>query len=177
MITIALSTLYLSYNVKQESTNYNRVYDSFYDGLNYIYIIKEGNNYTTKQFDTKLELKNNIISYEETSEIKIVLLFIFGLFTVFLLIGFIMGLGDDELSWEFSDCWKNTLLSLVYCEFEDNKYYYLVLGRLLYTSNELLYKENIQYKISFTKFTDIMIYPKFETKRKKRNVLLDRLGI
>lgn len=181
-LAIALVTLYFSYNVDREMTTTNRVYTQFIDGRNHVnYVIKPGNNYEVKDFDKPLKVINNTITYKEMSDTRFVLLLIFWIAIIFLTIAFFMGLGsDEEISWEFKDCWLNALSTLIVCELEDGQYYYMVLGRLVYKSDRLYEKyrsDKLIERFNIYGFRDLMNYPKFKTKTETRNSKLDKLGI
>ena len=181
-LAIALTTLYFSYNVDKEMTTTNRVYAQFIDGKNHTnYVINSGNNYEVKDFEKPLKILNNTITYQETSDTRFVLLLIFWIAIIFLTIAFFMGLGsDEEISWEFKDCWLNALSTLIVCELEDGQYYYMVLGRLVYKSDRLYEKyrsDKLIERFNIYGFRDLMNYPKFKTKTETRNSKLDKLGI
>lgn len=181
-LAIALTTLYFSYNVDKEMTTTNRVYAQFIDGKNHTnYVINSGNNYEVKDFEKPLKIINNTITYKEMSDTRFVLLLIFWIAIIFLTIAFFMGLGsDEEISWEFKDCWLNALSTLIVCELEDGQYYYMVLGRLVYKSDRLYEKyrsDKLIERFNIYGFRDLMNYPKFKTKTETRNSKLDKLGI
>ncbi len=181
---VALITLYFSYNVDREMVTTNRVYAQFIDGknhTNYVVKDKDGNNYSLKNFDKPLKITNNTITYKETSTARFALLLIFWIAVILLVIAFFMGLnGIDEISWEFKDCWLNSLSTLIVCELEDGQYYYMVLGRLVYKSDKLYKKyrsDKLIERFNIYGFRDLMNYPKFKTKTETRNSKLDKLGI
>jgi hypothetical protein len=182
-LAIVLTTLYFSYNVDREMITTNRVYAQFIDGKNHInYVVKDGNNYSVKDFDKPLKITNNTITYKEMSDIRFVLLLVFWIAVIFLTIAFFMGLCDnsDDVSWEFRDCWLNALSTLIVCELEDGQYYYMVLGRLVYKSDRLYDKyrsDKLIERFNIYGFRDLMNYPKFKTKTETRNSKLDKLGI
>jgi hypothetical protein len=181
-LAVALITLYFSYNVKREMVTTNRVYAQFVDGKNHTnYVINSGNSYSVKKFNKPLKIVNNTITYQEMSDIRFTLLVIFWIAVIFLIIAFFMGLGSDEdISWEFRDCWLNALSTLIVCELEDGQYYYMVLGRLVYKSDRLYEKyrsDKLIERFNIYGFRDLMNYPKFKTKTETRNSKLDKLGI
>jgi hypothetical protein len=182
-LATALTTLYFSYNVDREMVTTNRVYAKFIDGKNHInYVVKDGNNYSVKDFDKPLKITNNTITYKEMNDIRFVLLLVFWIAVIFLVLAFFMGLGNnaDDISWEFRDCWLNALSTLIVCELEDGQYYYMVLGRLVYKSDRLYDKyrsDKLIERFNIYGFRDLMNYPKFKTKTETRNSKLDKLGI
>jgi hypothetical protein len=181
-LAIALTTLYFSYNVESKMTTTNRVYTQFVDDENHTnYVINSGIVYSVKNFNKPLKIVNNTITYQEMSDIRCVLLVIFWIDVIFLVISFFIGLsGDEEISWEFKDCWLNALSTLIVCELEDGQYYYMVLGRLVYKSDRLYEKyrsDKLIERFNIYGFRDLMNYPKFKTKTETRNSKLDKLGI
>ena len=181
-ILIASITLYFSYNVDREMTTTKRVYTQFTDGKNHInYVVSDGKNYSVKEFEKPLKITNNTITYQEMSNTRFVLLLIFWIAVIFLVIAFFIGLGnDEEVSWEFRDCWLNALSTLIVCELEDGKYYYMMLGRLVYKSDKLYEKyrsDKLVERFNIYGFRDLMNYPKFKTKTQTRNSKLEKLGI
>jgi hypothetical protein len=182
-LAIALTTLYFSYNVDREMTTTKSVHAKFTDSKNHInYVVSsDKENFSVKEFDKPLKITNNTITYKETSDIRFVLLLIFWIAVIILVIAFFMGLGsDDDISWEFRDCWLNALSTLIVCELEDGQYYYMVLGRLVYKSDKLYEKyrsDKLIERFNIYGFRDLMNYPKFKTKTETRNSKLDKLGI
>jgi hypothetical protein len=67
---------------------------------------------------------------------------------------------------------------LIYCEEEDGFFYYFALGRLISkrdTQISRYYKPNRELKING--FRDLFICPKYQTKKSKRETLLNKIGI
>lgn len=142
----------------------------------YIYFFEEGDNrYSTIVTDEPL--KNNTYVYKDTQDGYIWLQGLGWIFIVVLVVAFFIGLGDDEVSWEFKECFEKSLSFLIYCEFEDNKFYYFALGRLLRKTDRQLndYYGNIAHELNIRSFSDILNCPKFKTKSQRRGELLDKL--
>ena len=145
-------------------------------GKNYTYFFEEGDNrYSTMVFDGPL--KNNTYVYKDTQGEYIWLQVLGWVSLIILVIAFFMGLGDDEVSWEFYECMEKSLSFLIYCEFEDNKFYYFALGRLIKKSDRQIndYYHNIAHELNIHSFSDILNCPKFMTRSQKRGKLLDKL--
>jgi hypothetical protein len=68
-------------------------------------------------------------------------------------------------------------LFLIDCEFEDNKFYYFALGRLIRKSDRQVndYYRNIANELNIHSFSDILNCPKFMTRSQRRGKLLDEL--
>jgi hypothetical protein len=182
-LVIAILTLYGSYNVDREMITTKSVHAKFTDSKNHInYVVSSDKaNFSVKEFDEPLKITNDTITYKETSDARFALLVIFWIAVIFLVIAFFMGLGsDDDISWEFRDCWLNALSTLIVCELEDGQYYYMVLGRLVYKSDRLYEKyrsDKLIERFNIYGFRDLMNYPKFKTKTETRNSKLEKLGI
>lgn len=145
-------------------------------GKNYTYFFEEEDNrYSTIVFDGPL--KNNTYVYKDTQGEYIFLQALGYVSLIVLVIAFFMGLGEDEVSWEFDECLEKSLSFLIDCEFEDNKFYYFALGRLIRKSDRQLndYYRNIAHELNIHSFSDILNCPKFMTKSQRRGKLLDEL--
>ena len=145
-------------------------------GKNYTYFFKEGDNrYSKMVFDGPL--KNNTYVYKDTQGEYIWLQVLGWVSLTILIIAFFVGLGDDELSWEFDECMEKSLSFLIDCEFEDNKFYYIALGRLVKQTDRQVndYYRNIANELNIHSFSDILNCPKFMTRSQRRGKLLDEL--
>jgi hypothetical protein len=145
-------------------------------GKNYTYFFEEGDNrYSTMIFDGPL--KNNTYVYKDTQGEYIWLQALGWVSLIILVICFIVGISDDAAAWEFDECLEKSLSFLIDCEFEDNKFYYFALGRLIKKSDRQLndYYNNIAHELNIHSFSDILNCPKFKTKSQKRGELLDKL--
>ena len=180
-LSIALTTLYFSYNVEPEMTTTVKVHTHFINDNYHNYVIGD-KNYSVKEFEKPLNIKNGTITYKEMSGIRFMLLVGFWITTIFLIIAFFMGLSsdDDDVSWEFNEIWLRSLSTLIICELEDGMYYYMMLGRLVYKSDRLYEKyrsDKLVERFNIYGLRDLMNYPKFKTKTQTRNSKLEKLGI
>lgn len=145
-------------------------------GKNYTYFFEEAEDrYSTMIFDGPL--KNNTYVYKDTQGEYIFLQALGWVSLIILVIAFFMGLGEDEVSWEFDECMEKSLSFLIDCEFEDNKFYYFALGRLIKKSDRQItdYYHNIAHELNIHSFSDILNCPKFMTRSQRRGKLLDEL--
>jgi hypothetical protein len=143
---------------------------------NYTYFFEEGDNrYSTMVFDGPL--KNNTYSYTEKQDGFYLFQALGWISILVLVIVFFIGLGDDEVSWQFDECFEKALSFLIDCEFEDNKFYYFALGRLIRKSDRQVndYYRNIANELNIHSFSDILNCPKFMTRSQRRGKLLDEL--
>ena len=145
-------------------------------GKNYTYFFEEGDNhYSTMVFDGPL--KNNTYVYKDTQG-EYICLQVLGWASIFILVVcFIVGISDDDSAWEFDECLEKSLSFLIDCEFEDNKFYYFALGRLIKKSDRQIndYYHNIAHELNIHSFSDILNCPKFMTRSQRRGKLLDEL--
>jgi hypothetical protein len=83
---------------------------------------------------------------------------------------------DDDVSWDFRECSGESLEGLVRCDLEDGMYYYTILGRLIGESKSQL-RRNITSNFLIYKISDVRKCPRFTAKSKKRDDILNKLGI
>jgi hypothetical protein len=146
-------------------------------GKNYIYFFEAGDNrYSTMVFNRPL--KNNTYVYKDTQGEYIWLQALGWVSLIVLVICFIVGIsGDDTAAWEFDECFEKSLSFLIDCEFEDNKFYYFALGRLIRKSDRQVsdHYRNMANELNIHSFSDILNCPKFMTRSQRRGKLLDEL--
>lgn len=146
-------------------------------GKNYIYFFDAGDNrYSTMVFNRPL--KNNTYVYKDTQGEYIWLQALGWVSLIVLVICFIIGIsGDDTAAWEFDECFEKSLSFLIDCEFEDNKFYYFALGRLIRKSDRQVsdHYRNMANELNIHSFSDILNCPKFMTRSQRRGKLLDEL--
>ena len=175
-ITLAITGFYFSQGYKEDVIESKTATHVIKTGKNYTYFFDEGNDrYSKMVFDGPLE--NNTYVYKDTQGEYIWLQILGWVSLVILVVGFFVGLGEDEVSWEFDQCMEKSLSFLIDCEFEDNKFYYFALGRLIRKSDRQLndYYRNIAHELNIHSFSDILNCPKFMTKSQRRGKLLDEL--
>lgn len=126
--------------------------------------------------ETPQELVNNKIIYTKYNELNIALWILFGISTLMFIIPSFM-YSDDDVNWELRGVWYDSLKSTIYSELEDDIYYYMSFGRLIYKSEKLLTPESVMRNSGINSFTDIKSMPKFKTKSLKREKILKQIGI
>jgi hypothetical protein len=141
---------------------------------NYTYFFDAGDNkYTTMETDKPL--KNNTYYHKETQDGYILWRILAWIAIIVVSLSTIIGwTGDDTSGWEIEDCLEESLPLLITCELEDGKYYYMALGRLIKVTDKPI-THDILYHLDIRKFTDILNYPKFKTKRQNRSEKLDKI--
>ena len=180
IIVLSIS-LYTVYHCEEKTTSREKILSEFVNSKGeYVYIYGGPDNYSNETYDKPQKLVNNILTYKSLSVTYSLSVAVFWISLIFLVIGFFVGLSDDDLSWNYNDCWLITFSTLIKCEYEEGKYYYTSLGRLIeirdhrattYNTN------NLSRELRIYGFRELMNCPKFKTKTEDRNGKLDKLGI
>jgi hypothetical protein len=145
-------------------------------GTNYTYFFAKTNDGDYSSMTTKNPLKNNTYSYTETQDDYYFFQTLGWICVIILVIGFFIGLSDGDISWDFDECLEKSLSFLISCNIEDDKFYYMALGRLLRKSDKQLGGyHSITRELNIRNFSDILNCPKFKTRSQKRGELLDKL--
>jgi hypothetical protein len=152
------------------------------DGNTYVYVIESqgtDNNYDIYTSDKKEVIKNDQFRLWDYHDGNILLYIIFGILIFIVSVGTIIGLlnNDDDIGWDFEECYERTINNLIYCELEDGVFYYMALDRLIGKSNTQIASRRISDHFNVYSLSDIRKCPKFSTKTQNRNNLLDKLGI
>ena len=137
---ICILSGYLMFNVDSLKLESN-IISKFEDVGKYHYIIKDDDSYSIKSYEKEVKSTDGKLYYEELHPVAVVSFIVFLVISIVLcLVTFI---GDDEVSWELSECWINSKLSLVKCEVEDDVYYYHYRGKLLVKSEKQLWDSQL----------------------------------
>lgn len=174
LISSCIIGLFIAFNYFYDDlkTEYNIQYEIKTNNGNYIYL---GTKTGQSEFDVYQTDKKMTSQYiKEATHPVFAIINVFAWIT--LVVTIVMSFGSDrDLNWEFDEVWELSFSSLISCEIEDGKYYYLALGRLLYTSDQLIRHSNISGYLNVTNFSQLSNYPKFETKRDKREKALTEI--
>jgi hypothetical protein len=182
-IVVILISYHYAGTIKDDR-NEKLICDSIHLNNKFLYITyttADGNGkYDLMTLDSPAKLKGNIFVYYDYSGGNVLLWILFGV-SIFLIL-FPTLFGDDEdIGWDINKSRDNALSSLIECEEENGKFYYTVQGRLLGIStidngkSPSWRKPNREFGLK--RFRDLHLFPKFETKTRKRETLLTRLGI
>ena len=133
-------------------------------------------NYDIIQFDKPQKVTNGILVTSGYHDGNIVLWVFFSIISITLIIYTCITWNESE-GWEINDCLEEAFLSLVVCEFEDGKYYYICCGKLLGVSDHKRRHQYILGDFSVRGFDELKTCPKFETKTQRRDRSLKELGI
>lgn len=116
---------------------------------------------------------NRLVQYEY----NILNVLFWASFSIFIAIVIITTLiNDKDVGWDIDYVWSKTLKSLIYSEEEDGVIYYMALGRLLHKSDKLKTASTI-VRLGFNSLSDVRSLPKFQTKKSKRQSILEKIGI
>lgn len=149
----------------------------------YVYLYKKVSeskiDYETLVSSEPLTLKDNVYSYK-TAKGGYVMLTIIGviLFIISFIILILSLTGSYDYTWDFDDIFHYSINYFIRCEFEKDKFYYIIFGRLARVSDiQLTGYNNMAYSLDINNFTCIMNFPKFKTIREKRDAKLNELGL
>lgn len=147
-------------------------------GPDWIYVVVEKGNssgYDLLVSNKKEKLVDGFLTEVQYNDLNILFWILFTLSTIFTLVSTFIGIvnDDEDISWDIDGCRKSAARSLIYCELENDTYYYMALGRLIEKSSNQLQP----HRISCDSLEYIKQCPKFSTKTQKRNNLLHSIGI
>ncbi len=170
-------------DVKESYTIVDSLKVKEHNGINHLYITAALDNnklkYDLLSSTTPLKIVNGKYEYMAYSDVNLGFWVAFWISLAFLVIAFFMGLGDDDISWEIPKCWQGSFASMIICEEENGKFYYMCLGRLLIVRDQVYNTSyrSMYHDFNIRGFRDLNLYPKFQTKQNKRQSKLDKLGI
>jgi hypothetical protein len=142
----------------------------------YLYLVnKDGKNKISSfGFTEPQEVINGFLTFEKYNELNIVsLILFFSLLIVLLIIPFI----DSGSEWNFDDTWRDILKETVVCEYQDGVYYYTSFNRLLFKSDNLISKWQLNNYVNIKSLNDILSMPEFSSKKDRREKMLKNLGL
>ena len=103
---------------------------------------------------------------------------VFGISSLILIIGTIIGRNDDDIGWEIGECWDEAFSTLIYCEEENGEFYYFALGRLISKRDRQVSRNyHITSELKINGFRELYRCPKYQTKTQRRETLLNKIGI
>lgn len=162
----------------QNSTKKIEVVSQTKRGPDYVYtVVNKGTSdgYDIVVSDKEEKIIDGCLIKEDYNDVNVLFWILFGISTIILVVATFIGIvgDDDDISWNIQECKKSAAQSLLYCELENNTFYYMALGRLIQKSNTQL----DPYRVKCDSLEYIKKCPKFSTKTQKRNNLLDSIGI
>lgn len=132
--------------------------------------------YDIIQSDKPQKVTNGVLLTSEYHDGNIAMWVLFSIITfIIVLLTFINR--DEESGWEINYCLEEAFLSLVECEFEYDKYYYICCGKLLGVRDHKVTHHYILGEFRVRGFDELKTCPKFETKTQRRENKLKRIGI
>jgi hypothetical protein len=182
---LALIIAIISYNYAgsfKSGTYKEPIAKEFNDGGIWVYISRSNNNstgYEVMTSQSKQKLVDNCLILEDYDYRNVLLWALFGVTSLVFVISTIIGLvnDDNDLGWDLDSCQEKSINNLIYCELEGDTFYYMAFGRLIGKSNTQINPRRVAYHFDTYSLSDLRKCPKFSTKTKKRNNLLDKLGI
>lgn len=158
------------------------VITEYNDNSTWLYLIRNSGDesgYDVLTFSEKQKLVEGCLLIDDYSDLNILFWILFSISTLFFSISTIVGwISDDEdINWGLDFCLKKSVNKLIYCELEDNTYYYMAIGRLIGKTKTQINPRRVTDHFNIQSWNDIKKCPKFCTKTQNRNNLLNKLGI
>lgn len=155
----------------------SHIINKFQDGDKIVYVTKFKSDsdfkYETLIRTEEIEIdENGYYHYMKYNDLNILFYVLYGIGILWIIIGIFI---EDD-NFEFKSNWREALLSLVNVELENDKYYYMALGRLVGKSDKSL-TWNALSNFGVKSLRDIYLCPKYELKHTRRNNILSKLGI
>lgn len=149
---------------------------------NYIYVCRKASGsqivYENICSKDEIPIKDGKIYISSYSFLNALLWVLFFISALFLIIGTLIGRNDDDIGWELEHFWEEALSTLIYCEEEDGKFYYLALGRLIEKrDSQISRRYRATSELNLKSFRDLYRCPKYKTKKEKRENVLNKIGI
>lgn len=183
MVTGAIVAFSFAGSFPGENDYYNLVSQSK-DGNTYVYVVNSDSDsnggYEIFTSDKPEVVKNDQLQVWNYHDGNILLYVLGSILSLISSIATILGLvnEDDDTGWDFQTCYTLAISTLIYCELEGDTYYYMIMGRLIEKrKDQIRYTSNIAREMRIFNLADIYRLPKFSTKTKKRNNILNKLGI
>lgn len=154
----------------------------------YLYSVLENNKleYKVLQSDEPVKLVDgNKYIYYSYNGFNVLMWVLFSISLIIITMGTLMGIKDDDIGWDVEESYIYAISRFLICEEENGKYYYILFGRLIFASDDLINKgyrgrttsESIIRELRINSFADLRAYPNFKTKVQKRDWLLSKLGV
>jgi hypothetical protein len=141
----------------------------------WLYIKQDKGSYSVVTFDKEPKVVGDKIIYQSTNSAIAPIYFGFLVLVVVLVVSSIIP--EDDTNWGFLDTWEDTIIKynigLIYCEIEDEIYYYIFKDRLLATSEYQLSSYDLSNRLDKFPYSTL---PKFPgTKEERRDKKLKEL--
>lgn len=182
---LTLTTAIICYNYAgsfKNGTYKEPVVSEFNDNSTWVYLVRDQNNssgYDVMTSSSKQKLVDNCLVLDDYNYFNILFWVLFSLLTLYFSINVIMGwvTDDDDISWDLRGCQSKSINDVIYSDFEDGKFYYLALGRLVGESDVQINPQRVSRHFNVESLSDLRKCPLFSTKKQNRNNLLNKLGI
>lgn len=153
----------------------------------YLYSVLEENKvkYKVLNLDEPVKLSDGKYVYYSYNDVNVLMWILFVISLTIVIIGTLIGIKDDDIGWGVEESYIYAISRFLTCEEENGKYYYILFGRLIFVSDNLLNKgyraystsESIIRNLNINSLSDLRAYPNFKTKAQKRDWLLSKLGV
>jgi hypothetical protein len=161
--------------------------DSLQKEYLYLYSYLKNNKivYNVLQLNEPAKLVDGKYIYYSYNEFNKLMWILFVVSLTLIIIGTLIGTKDKDVGWEVEESYIYAISRFLICEEENGKYYYILFGKLVFVSDDLLNKgymglttsESIIRGLCINSLSDLSAYPNFKTKKEKRDWLLSKLGV
>jgi len=135
--------------------------------------------YQLHQFPEPQKIVDGKLSWYEYSGWNVFFYVVFGASFLVWTISTVAGWFGEESGWDINDSVKEAIDSIIYCEVEEDVYYYLGLGRLIGKRDYQIRKSYVRHEFGINSLSDVLFCPKYDflTKSEKRENKLSKIGI
>ena len=172
-LIILLTPILNSIEDRKEVTH---VIKEFKHESNFCYLYYDDGNLKmkTRTIPFKLTKNNNIIEYKY-NDANIVVWLAYVICFLMVVVGIFAN--DDEMNYELGKVFSRTVSFFTKCEVEDGKFYYYFGDKLIGENNQKRSDSNIAYYYNITSLTVLNNCPEWKSIQRKRENILNKLGI
>ena len=177
IITIGVLAFFISGNVDKESITSQKVAGKFKSGDELVYFYKSQSSYISIESKDVVKISKDgcTIEYNESNVLYILSILTY-IISIILIVLFTI-ISDSDCEWGIVECWEIAFTTLIRCEIQDGEYYYTIFDRLIFVTEVVVRRKNLSDYFSINRFSQIQNLPKFETKLRKRESLISKLGL
>ena len=143
---------------------------------NYCYLYYDDGDLEMKTSITpfKLTKNNNIIEYK-FNDLNVIISSLYFICFIIVVVGIFAS--DDDMNYELCKVFSRTVSFFTKCDVEDGKFYYYFGDKLIGQSNNQRSGSNISSYYNVTSLTILNNCPEYKTLQRKRENILNKLGI
>jgi hypothetical protein len=177
IITIGVLAFFISGNVDKESITSQKVAGKFKSGDELVYFYKSQSSYISIESKDVVKISKDgcTIEYNESNVLYILSILTY-IISIIVIVLFTI-ISDSDCEWEIVECWEIAFTTLIRCEIQDGEYCYTIFDRLIFITEVVVRRKNLSDYFSINRFSQIQNLPKFETKLRKRESLISKLGL